>query len=113
MSRNITILGLVQMLLVILGFFGLGIVMKINGYPSEDFGIRWNPLALLLRRHGLILLLMPVAWTICAALSQSRESFILSQDGWAALGIVLALIIVSLFIYACVTPFYRPLLIGL
>ena len=52
MSRNITILGLIQMLLVILGFFGLGIVMKMNGYPSEDFGIRWNPLALLLRRQA-------------------------------------------------------------
>jgi hypothetical protein len=40
MSRTITILGLVQALLVILGFFGLGIIMKINDYPSDDLGIR-------------------------------------------------------------------------
>jgi hypothetical protein len=113
MSRNITILGLIQMLLVILGFFGLGIVMKMNGYPSEDFGIRWNPLALLLRRHGLILLLVPVAWTIFAALSQSRRRFIFSLDVWAVLGIVFALAIISLFIYACVDPFYRPIFIRL
>jgi len=113
MSRTITILGLVQLLLVILGFFGLGIVMKMNGYPSEDYGIHWNPLALLLRRHGLILLWVPVIWTIFAALSQSRRHFIFSLDAWAVLGIVFAFVIVSLFIYACVDPFYRPIFIRL
>lgn len=112
MSRNITILGLVQLLLVILGFFGLGIVMKMNGYPHEDFGIRWNPLALLLRRHGLILLLVPVCWTIFTAVAQSRRHFIFSLGVWAVLGIVFALTIISLFIYACVDPFYRPIWIG-
>jgi hypothetical protein len=113
MSRTITILGLVQLLLVILGFFGLGIVMKVNGYPGEDYGIRWNPLALLLRRHGLILLLVPVIWTIFAALSQSRRRFIFPLDVWAVLGIVFAFVIISLFIYACVDPFYRPIFIRL
>ena len=113
MSRTITILGLVQLLVVILGFFGLGIVMKMNGYPNEDFGIRWNPLALFLRRHGLILLFVPVLWTIFAALSQNQRRFIVSQDVWSVLGIVFAFVIVSLFIYACVDPFYRPIFIRL
>jgi hypothetical protein len=112
MSRNITILGLMQLLLVILGFFGLGIVMKINGYPSEDFGVCWNPLALLLRRHGLMLLLVPLIWTTFAALSQNRRRFIFSLDVWAVLGMVFALAIISVFIYACVNPFYRPIFIG-
>jgi len=111
MSRNITILGLIQMLLVILGFFGLGIVMKMNGYPNEDFGIRWNSLALFLRRHGLILLLVPVIWTIFAALSQSRR-FIFTLAAWSVLGIVFAVAIISLFLYACVDPFYRPIIFG-
>lgn len=112
MSRNITILGLVQMLLVILGFFGLGIVMKMNGYPHEDFGIRWNPLALSLRRHGLILLLVPVIWTVLTALAQNRRRFIFPFAIWAVLGIVFSITIISLFLYACVDPFYRPIWIG-
>ena len=107
MSRTITILGLVQMLLVILGFFGLGIVMKVNGYPSDDLGIRWNPLALMLRQCGLILLLFPVVWTVVAALSQNRR-----RDVWAILGIVFSAMIIGLFLYACVNPYYRPMLIG-
>src|ERR1022692_2371287 len=108
MSRTITILGLVQMLVVVLGFFGLGIVMKMNGYPhEEDYGIRWNPMALFLRRHGLMLLFVPVIWTICAALSQGRERFVYTLDVWAVLGIGFAAVIIGLFIYACVDPFYR------
>jgi hypothetical protein len=111
MSRTIAILGLVQLLLVILGFAGLGIVMKMNGYPSEDFAIRWHTLALMLRRHGLILLLVPAIWTIFAALSQNRQRFIFTEEMWAMLGMVLALVITGLFIYAAANPFYRPFLL--
>jgi hypothetical protein len=109
MPRNITIFALAQTLFVVLGFFGLGIVMKMNGYPSEDFGIRWNPLALFLRRHGMILLLVPLVWTICAAISQDGRRLILSFPGWAALGVVFSIAIISLFLYACANPFYRPI----
>ena len=108
MSRTITILGLVQMLLVILGFFGLGIVMKMAGYDSDDtddFDNGSNSLALLLRRHGLILLLVPVVWTVLAALSQNRRRFIFTLDVWAILGIVFSLTIIGLFLYACVHPY--------
>ena len=115
MSRTITILGLVQMLGVILGFFGLGIVLKMAGYHSEhteDFGIRWNPVALMLRRHGLILLFVPVVWTVLAAVSQNRRRFIFTLDVWAILGIVFSITILGLFLYACVYPYTRPMLFG-
>jgi hypothetical protein len=106
MSRNIAILGLVQILLVVLGFFGLVIVMKLNGYPDEVVGIRWNSLALSLRRHGMFLLLLPAIWTICTALSQNRR-FLDTSDVWLVLGILFAMIIISLFFYACVNPYQR------
>ncbi len=112
MSRNITILGLIQVLLVILVFFGLGIVMKMHGYPHEDFGIRWNPLALLLRRYGLILLLVPVTWVFFAGLAYNRRRFVFSFAVWGVLGIVFSITIISLFLYACVEPFYRPIWMG-
>src|ERR1035437_9855309 len=108
MSRTITILGLVQMLVVILGFFGLGIVLKMCGYHSEhpeEFGIRWNPDALMLRRHGLALLLVPIVWTVLAALSQNRRRFIFTLDVWAILGIVNSATILGVFLYACVYPY--------
>jgi hypothetical protein len=109
MSRQTTVLGLIQLLLVVSGFFGLGIVMKINGYP-ESMGIRWISLALFLRLHGLFFLLIPVLWVVCAGLSASREKFILSYIGWWAVGIVNSLLLALLFIYAMVFPYTRPLL---
>jgi len=112
MSRNIIILALIQLLLVVLGFFGLGIVLKVAGYPSTDFGIDWNPLALLLRRHGLFLLLVPAIWTVFTALSQNRRRFIFTLDIWLVLGIVLSITIIGVFLYACVYPYTRPLFIG-
>jgi hypothetical protein len=112
MYRNIAILGLIQMLLVILGFFGLGIVLKIAGYPNGDFSVHWNPLALLLRRHGLFLLLVPVIWTVCTALSQNRTRFIFSPDIWAVLGIVIAVTLIGIFLYASIFPYTRPIFLG-
>jgi len=113
MFGTITKLALIQMLLVILGFFGLGVVMKWNGYPHEaDYGIHFTSLALRLRHHGLLLLLVPVIWTIFAALAQSRSAFVFSLDIWMVLGIVASVTIISLYLYASIYPFYRPIFIG-
>ena len=112
MSRNVTIFALVQILLIISGFFGLGIVMKMNGYPNENIGIQWNSLALFLRREGLFLLLVPVLWTFGTSVSQSRGKFIFTSDIWLILGVCSATTIICLFLYACINPFTRPLLIG-
>jgi hypothetical protein len=115
MSRTITILGLVQLLLVILGFFGLGIVLKAAGYHSEhpeEYGTRWNPIAVMLRQHGLVLLLVPVVWTTMAAVSQNRRRFIFTLDVWAILGVVFSVTIIGLFLYACVYPYTRPMFFG-
>jgi len=106
MSRNITLLALIQLLLVILGFFALGIVLKIEGYPHDPpfpAGIGrvvWSPVALLLRNHGLVLLVVPAIWTMIASLAQSRR-IIFSFAVWLIIGIVLSIAIISLFIYAC------------
>jgi hypothetical protein len=112
MSRIVTILGLIQTILIIIGFAGLGIVMKVNGYPNESFGINWTPLALFLRREGLCMLLVPVIWTIFAAASQNRQRLILSTDGWCVLGIIASAIIICTFLYACVYPYTRPIFIA-
>jgi hypothetical protein len=112
MSRTITILGLVQTLLIVIGFFGLGIVMKINGYPHDGFGVSWSPIALFLRREGLCLLLIPAVWTIFATTSQNRQKLVFSTDGWCVFGIILSVLIVGVFLYANIFPYTRPIFIA-
>ena len=106
MSRNVSILALIQLLAVILGFFGLSIVLKAGGYPHDPpfpggLGrVVWSPVALFLRRYGLVLLFVPTVWTIFTSLSRSRR-FGFSHTVWLVIGIVFAVTIISLFIYAC------------
>lgn len=111
MSRTIAILGLTQVIVVILGFFGLGIVMKMNGYPHGDYGIRWSSLALFLRQQGLYLLLTPLIWVLLAATSQNRQRFIFTPNGWAVLGVIIITVISIIFLYACIFPYTRPIFI--
>jgi len=112
MNRTITMLGATQVLLIILGFFGLGVVMKWNGYPDEAYAIEWNPLALWLRLHGLTLLLVPVFWTMGAGLAQSRSRFLFSSTVWGLLGVVLCASFAVVFLYADVNPYTRPFIMS-
>ncbi len=114
MSRNVTILSLIQLLVVILGFFALAMVLKVEGYPDDpplpaSLGRTvWSPLALFLRHYGLAFLIVPVGWTILASLSQNRR-IIFSQNIWLIIGVIAAVAIIALFIYACANRYaYAP-----
>jgi len=106
MSRNITILAMIQLLVVILGFFALAIVLKAEGFPRDPpfmaslSRVVWSPFALFLRHYGLAFLLVPVVWTVAASLSQGRR-VIFSLDVWLVLGVVASVAIIVLFLYAC------------
>jgi hypothetical protein len=107
MSRNITILALIQLLVVILGFFALGIILKVGGYPQDPgfpaslSRVVWSPFAIFFRHYGLAFLFVPAVWTVVTSLSQSRR-IIFSFTVWSIIGIVLPVVIISLFIYACI-----------
>ncbi len=110
MSRTTAILALVQMLLVILGFFALAIVLKASGYPDYT-GVRWSHLAVFLRRHGMWLLVLPILWVVLAARTERHDYGILSyRIVWLA-GACIAATIIALFLYAAIYPFYFPLII--
>jgi len=109
MSRTTAVLALVQMLLVILGFFALAIVLKASGYPYYP-GVRWNQLAVFLRQHGMWLILLPVAWVILAARTERYDYGILSYRVVWLGGVGIAATIIALFLYAAVHPFYFPLI---
>jgi hypothetical protein len=106
MSRYIGFVALLQFTLVMLGFFALAIVLKAGGYPNDPpffaslSRVVWSPLALFLRHYGLVFLLVPAAWTICASFSQNRRT-IFSQGAWLVIGVFSSAAIIALFIYAC------------
>ena len=92
MSRTIAF-SLMQALAVILGFFGLSIVLRHYGYPGgppqgiSSFAIyQWSSLTLFLRRYGFILLLIPLTWATLTATSDRRGRTIFPvlvlDDSW-------------------------------
>ncbi len=109
--RSIAIIGMVMLLLIVLGFVGLGIVMKMNGYPKSEM-IRWTPLALALRQHGHWLLLLPVVWMIYAVVVFRLDRGLFMEGLAYVIGSLLLLVVPMLFLFAIVNPFTRPLLIG-
>jgi hypothetical protein len=106
MFRYISILAILQGMMVMMGFFALGIVLKVGGYPHDPpfmaslSRVVWSPLALFLRRHGLVLMLVPIVWTIFTSLSQNRQ-IVFSQDVWLVIGVIITVAIIGLFVYAC------------
>jgi hypothetical protein len=111
MSRSIILLSLTQALAVVLGFFGLSIVLKHYGYPggppqgiSSFVVYRWSHLTLFLRRDGFILLLIPLAWATIMVISDRRGRLVFPFAFWMILGTIIPVIIIATFFYAIFRP---------
>ena len=112
MSRTTTFLALLQTVLVILGFIVLGAVLKISGYP-DTLAVRWNPLTVFLREHGVWLLLLPVLWVAFATAAQRLDRGFMSYRIACVVGLCIAAITIVLFLYAAVFPYTRPFFLHL
>ena len=99
-------------LVTVLGFVGLGIVLKMSGYPDDQF-VRWTPVAVTLREHGQWVLAVPFLWALFAVISSRIDRGIFSDKLAGAIGVFLIAVILMLFLYAVMNPFTRPLLIGI
>jgi hypothetical protein len=109
--REITVIGGLQIALVVLGWCALGVVLKFNGYPDDNPFVRWTPLAAWLREYGVWLLLVSPVWTGIAIVLHPMEDRVVLNAVIAATGPVLALGIFFLFLVAALDPYTRPLLI--
>ncbi len=108
MTRSITQIALAQALVVILGFFALGIVLKASGYPENPTWVRWNTMALFLRYYGGWFLLLPIVWTLISLRCSSNKTGRSLEFACITLGIVLVAGVALLFVYAALNPFTRP-----
>jgi hypothetical protein len=96
-------------MLVIVGFFSIGIVLKMSGYP-DALMVRWNPLAVFLREHGVWLLLLLVLWVAYATPSQRFDRGFFTYRIAIVIGVCVSAVIIGLFRYAAVFAFTRPTL---
>lgn len=109
-NKVITVLGVIQIAAVILGFFALGITMKMNGYPRQDLGIKWNGFSIWLRSYGFLFMLIPIVWILVVSLvKQVYESHLVIFVS----GTLSASFIVICFIYAAIYSYSRPFFINL
>jgi hypothetical protein len=111
MTRSVALLILAQIAAVICCFFGLSIILKHEGYPDlpfqagSNFGIyHWSIFTLFLRRFGMMLLFIPVAWGVVAVMSERRGEYVLPHDLWLVIGTVCPFVIVMAFFYAIFHP---------
>ena len=111
MARPTTIVALVQMLAIVVGFFGLGVVLKGCGYPDATvMGVRWNPSAVFLREHLLLLFFLPVLWVFYAITAERKNCGWLTYRAAFVVGLCIAACILVAFLYAAQYPFTRPLI---
>ena len=105
-SRTTTTIALLQTMLLLLGISGMGMLMKLKGYPDNVWlPVTWNRLPVFLREHGTWFLLVPLVWVALANAAQHRAGFIISYKSICAIGFVLAIGLLLLFIYAGFDPY--------
>jgi len=110
-EHSISLIALIMFLLTVVGFVGLGIVLKMSGYPDDPF-VRWTPIAVTLREHGQWVLTVPFLWALFAIVSSRIDRGIFSERFAGPVGVVLVAVIIVMFLYAIANPFTRPLLTG-
>lgn len=107
MSRTVILLGLAQVVSVICGFFALTIMLKHYGYPNQPYFFRnynWTLLTLFLRRFGMVLLLVPLAWIVVSEFARRRGKLGLPYGVWLIIGTLIPLIMLAVFFYAIFHP---------
>jgi hypothetical protein len=110
--RTISLVGLIMLLLTVLEYVALGIVLKMEGYPSNQF-VRWTSLAVTLCQHGHWFLAAPLIWTAYAVVSSHLDRGLRSESLALVIGIILVAVFLLLFLFAVARPFTRPLLFNL
>lgn len=106
-AHPITRIALVQLLLAIVGFFTLAIMMKLKGYPNFSW-VHWRPEAIWLRHYGLLVLLVPLGWSIASIACERKWPHEVSNRVHVVTGIGVALYIFFGFLVVALNPDTHP-----
>lgn len=111
--REITIVGGLQIVFVVLGWSALGVVLKFNVYPDDNPFVLWTPLAAWLSEHGVWLLFVSPVWSGAAIVLHHRmdDRHVLNAV-MTVTGTVLGFGFFACFLLAAFVPYTRPLLIN-
>jgi len=110
MPRVVVVIVVVQASCVLLGFFALGFMLKMYGYPDNE-AVRWHADAVFLRSYGGWGILMPFFWGTYALVAYQRDRGWLSFDASLVVGALLTIVTALAFVFAAVDSFTVPLLI--
>ena len=103
-ARPITILALVQLAIVFLGYVSLVGAMKLRGYPNEFFV--WPPFTVFLRQHGLWMLLLPISFVAWSLFSEAARPSRNSEGRTLIVGVLIAVLLFLGFVFAAINT--RP-----
>ncbi|CAN5555981.1 hypothetical protein BH09VER1_BH09VER1_38180 [soil metagenome] len=107
-SRAITILGLVQVAMILLGFLALGVIIKIFGEHPDM--VELSPLASVLRQYSMLLLALPVLWICYALWAAQVDRGVLSVRLSIVVGTLVAAAIPIAFLLAAAFPIKKWLI---
>jgi hypothetical protein len=97
-------LGFAQFALISLGILALNVLLKANGY-AENIASSFPPLAVLLGRHGLWILAVPLAWVAFATICERAGKGGINDKVARVTGVGLIVAIIAVFFYAATTCF--------
>lgn len=107
--REIVVITVLQVMVVIVGWFATGIHLKWNGYPDIPAGLVITKHALWIREHGLVLLWLPVVWLIGASTMELSRRFAQPKVAYVSIGVVMTVTLTIVLVLIAADVVYRPL----
>lgn len=111
--HSITVIGIFQIFLIVIGWLATCIHLKYKGYP--DFAdldplFQWSSLSLFIRSWVLILFLVPVGWMLQALWFEERSDFAEPKILNVGTGLVVILILFWILWISATEVGYRRIL---
>ncbi len=103
--RVVAVVALVQFCVLVLGWCGLAVVLRVHGYPEvSPLDPAWRPSAVWLRECGLWMLFVVPVWVSLAAWCHDLEWNNLRKATTAVVGVAILILALLAFMSAAVSP---------